>query len=563
MKNISQAMRQGAVAVAVAVAVATGVAGCAIVPQPAELIMTGGTIWTGTKQHQMVSAVAVRSGRIVYLGTDKAVLRFLGPNTRHIELGGRLVVPGFSDSHTHFIDGGFALATVDLRPARSPREFAALLGRFAATQPAGRWITEGSWDHESWPGGPLPRHEWIDSVTRNNPVAVNRLDGHMIVANSLALQLAGITRDTPDPPGGTIVRDARTGEPTGVLKDGAMQLIWRVMPEPSQEELDDALHRAQANAVAHGVTMITDMGGWNGLATYRRAHERGELKIRVYAFVPIDSWARMHDYILHEGIGDLRLKWGGVKGFVDGSLGSTTAWFYKPYDDAPNTSGLIVTDTAKLRGWALAADNAHLQVALHAIGDHANDWTLDLYEWINAQNGSRDRRYRIEHAQHLTPQAIPRFAQLGVLPSMQPYHAIDDGRWAQKRIGPERIKTTYAFRSLLDAGARLMFGSDWTVAPLDPLLGIYAAATRRTIDDANPNGWIPEQKISVEDALRAYTVNNAYGAFSEHELGTLERTKRGDMVVLANNILKIDPVKIKDARVDFTIVNGEVIFERK
>jgi predicted amidohydrolase YtcJ len=251
-----------------------------------------------------------------------------------------------------------------------------------------------------------------------------------------------------------------------------------------------------------------------------------------------------------------------VKGFVDGSLGSTTAWFYQPFTDAPNTSGLMVTDTGKLREWAMAADRSHLQVAVHAIGDRANDWMLDTFEWIEQQNGARDRRFRIEHAQHLSPQAIPRFAQLGVLPSMQAYHAIDDGRWAEKRIGPERIKTTYAFRALLDAHARLLFGSDWTVAPMDPLLGIYAAVTRRTIDDKNPGGWVPAQKITVEEALRAYTVSNAYGAFMENEIGTLERTKRGDMTILSENILNIDPVRIKDVKVDYTIVGGDVVYKR-
>ena len=536
---------------------------CAIAPQPAELIVTGGTVWTGTRQHPYAEAVAVRNGRIVFVGAQKSVLRFQGPDTRHLQLHGQLVVPGMSDSHTHFISGGFFLGSVDLRPARSPQEFAHLLGSFARSLPPGRWITEGNWDHEAWPGAPLPRREWIDSVTPNNPVAVSRLDGHMLVANTQALQLAGITTDTPDPEGGTIVHDARTRAPTGVLKDEAMGLIFRVIPEPSQDERAEALHRAQAHALARGVTMISDMGSWADLATYRHAHDAGDLKIRVYAFVPLSTWQQMRDFVAHEGSGDLRLKWGGVKGFVDGSLGSTTAWFYEPYSDAAETAGLMVTVTAKLREWTLAADNADLQVVVHAIGDRANDWMLDTYAWVEAQNGPRDRRFRIEHAQHLSRAAIARFAELGVMPSMQPYHAIDDGRWAEKRIGPERIKTTYAFRSLLDAQARLLLGSDWTVAPIDPLLGIYAAATRRTIDDRNPGGWVPEQKITVEEALRGYTVTNAYGAFTENELGTLERTKRGDMTIFSENILQIDPARIKDVKVDYTIIGGDVVYERK
>lgn len=544
-------------------AIAGAAGSCAVVPQPAELILTGGKIWTGARAQPTAEAVAVRRNHIVYIGSSAGVERYRGPTTREIDLGGRLVVPGFIDDHTHFVDGGFALGSVDLRSARSPREFTRLLAEHALSLQPGAWITQGNWDHEAWPDAPLPRREWIDSVTPDNPVAVSRLDGHMLIANTKALQIAGITRDSKDPKGGTIVRDERTGEPTGVLKDEAMGLIWRVVPEPTLGERREALQRAQAHALARGVTMITDMAGWSDLAAYRFAHSIGDLKLRVYLFVPLDTWQRLRDYIAREGTGDTRLKWGGLKGFVDGSLGSTTAWFYQPFSDQPNTSGLIVTDTAKLREWTLAADRARLQVGIHAIGDRANDWLLDMYAWVAEQNGTRDRRFRIEHAQHLTPNAIPRFAQQGVLPAMQPYHAIDDGRWAEKRIGAERIKTTYAFRSLLDANARLMFGSDFTVAPIDPLLGIHAAVTRQTLDGRNVDGWVPQEKISVDEALRAYTANNAYGAFMEAHVGRIERGKHGDMVVLSEDITKIDPERIKDVRVDYTIISGEVVFARK
>jgi predicted amidohydrolase YtcJ len=387
------------------------VTGCTIAPQPAELVLTGGTVWTGARGRPTGQAVAIRNGRIVMVGSNDDVRRFMGPDTREIHLNGRFVTPGFLDDHTHFINGGFALGTVDLRPAQTPQEFTRLLGDHARSLPSGRWITEGNWDHEAWPGGPLPRREWIDSVTQDNPVAVSRLDGHMLLANSKALTLAGVTRDTPDPAGGTIVRDPATGEPTGVLKDEAMALIWRVVPDATDGERRDALRRAQAHALSRGVTMISDMGSWGDLAAYRRAHALRELKLRVYAFVPLDTWDRLREYIAREGTGDTRLKWGGVKGFVDGSLGSTTAWFYEPFSDAPQTSGLLVTDTARIREWVLGADRAGLQVAVHAIGDRANDWMLDTYEWVAQRNGARDRRFRIEHAQHLTEAAIPRFAR--------------------------------------------------------------------------------------------------------------------------------------------------------
>jgi predicted amidohydrolase YtcJ len=487
---------------------------------------------------------------------------YRGAGTRVIELDGRLVVPGLEDDHTHFMPGGMQLASVDLRDASSPAEFVGRIGSFASGLEAGRWITGGDWDHELWPGGPLPRREWIDSVTAEHPVSVNRLDGHMVLVNSRALELAGVTRETPDPAGGTIVRDPATGEPTGVLKDEAMSLVDRVMPAASDGERDEAFARAQAHALSLGVTLVQDMGTWSDLATYRRAHEAGAQKLRIRAFVPLSTWPRLRDLVAEQGLGDERLSWGGLKGFVDGSLGSTTAWFYDPYEDEPSTAGLMVTDTAELRDWILHGDSAGLQVVVHAIGDRANDWLLDVYEWVAARNGPRDRRFRIEHAQHLSPAAIGRFAAFGVLPSMQPYHAIDDGRWAEKRIGPERIRTTYAFRSLLDGGAGLMFGSDWTVAPIDPLAGIYAAVTRRTTDGANPGGWVAEQKITVEEALHAYTAANAFGAFREEDLGTIEPGKLADLTVLSGNILTIEPARIREVRADVTIIGGEVVFER-
>ncbi len=529
--------------------------------QQADLILVGGVVWTGVPGATDATAVAIGDNEILSVGSDADVRAVATSGARVIDLGGRFVMPGFGDGHTHFIGGGFQLGSVDLRDAATPAEFARRIGDFAASQPAGRWITGGDWDHEMW-GGALPERVWVDSLTSEHPVAVQRLDGHMMLANSLALELAGITRDTPDPAGGTIVRDAR-GEPTGVLKDAAMDLVFAVQPESSEDEMDEAFERAQQHALERGVTMIHDMGSFGALETYRRAEQRGALRMRVYAFVPIAQWRQLASYVADAGRGDDLLKWGGLKGFVDGSLGSTTAWFYEPYQDEPNTSGLMVTDTAQLRTQIVGADSAGLHVVVHAIGDLANDWLLDTFEYAAAQNGARDRRFRIEHAQHLTSDAIARFNALGVLPSMQPYHAIDDGRWAEKRIGPDRIQRTYAFRSLLDAGAGLHFGSDWTVAPIDPLLGVYAAVTRHTTDGANPNGWVPAQKISVDEALHAYTAANAYAAFMEDRLGTLEAGRLADLVVLSADPRSVDPSMIPELRVDFTVVDGSVVFERQ
>jgi predicted amidohydrolase YtcJ len=540
------------------VAMGAMLTGCA---SDADVVLTGGAVWTGggVASGEGQTALAVADGRILAVGSDVEVLDHAGPATRRIDLAGRMVVPGLIDAHTHFIAGGFDLAGVQLRDAAIPQEFIRRVAEFAASHP-GEWVTGGTWDHELW-GGALPERTWIDSVTRDTRVFVSRLDGHMALANSRALHLAGITADTPDPAGGTIVRGP-DGEPTGVLKDAAQDLVFAVLPEPTEAELDRALDAAVAHAASRGVTMITDMGTWSGLATYRRAHAAGRLPIRVYAVVPIATWRRMAEYVGSEGRGDSRLFWGGVKAFVDGSLGSTTAWFYEPYADDSSTSGLMVSDTAELRSQLLAADSAGLQLVVHAIGDRANDWLLDVFAAAEETNGARDRRARIEHAQHLTPASIRRIAELGVIASMQPYHAIDDGRWAEKRIGPERIRWTYAFRDLLDAGAHVVFGSDWTVAPLDPMLGLYAAVTRRTIDGANPDGWVPQQRITVDETLAAYTTASAYAAFMEAALGSLEPGMLADLVVLSRDVRTIEPVEIADVVADLTMVDGVVVFER-
>ncbi len=529
----------------------------------ADLILTGGLVWTGPSAaipgREATTAIAVANGRILAVGSDQDVENLAGAGTQRIDLAGRRVIPGLIDNHTHFVEGGFGLAGVQLRDASTPAEFTRRIGQFAAEHPGG-WMLGGAWDHELW-GGELPRRDWIDSVTPNTPVFVSRLDGHMALANGKAMALAGVTVETPDPVGGTIVRYS-DGRPTGVLKDAAQGLVNRVVPARSPPELDRSLEAAAEHAVAHGVTLVTDMGSWDGLETYRRASERGELPLRVYSVVPIATWERLAAFVKQDGRGDHRLLWGGVKGFVDGSLGSTTAWFYQPYDDEPGTAGLIVTDTTELRAAILGADGAGLQLIVHAIGERANDWLLGVFSAVRQANGERDRRFRIEHAQHLSRDAIGRFGAEGVIPSMQPYHAIDDGRWAEKRIGPERIKTAYAFRDLLNADARLTFGSDWTVAPLDPLLGIYAAVTRRTIDGENPSGWVPQQKITVAEAVTAYTAANAYASYLERELGTLEAGKYADLVVLSDDIFTIDPVEIENAKVDLTMVEGRVVYRR-
>src|SRR6476661_6555479 len=529
-----------------------------------DLIITNAVIHTMDPAQPIAEAVAIYGNRIGAVGSSKDIKKLATSNTRVIDAKKQLVLPGFNDSHTHFLSGGFQLSSVDLRDANTPKEFAERLRAFAAKLPQGRWITGGDWDHERWPDAKLPTKELIDSFTPDTPVFVNRLDGHMALANSLALRLAGVTRQTLDPPGGVIVRDPKTGEPTGILKDAAQSFVWKVIPASSFEEKLHAARAATNHAASLGVTSIQDMSAGNDVGVYQTLLDRGELKTRIYAISPLPAWERLARTGVRAHFGSEMLRVGGLKGFADGSLGSTTALFYEPYRDDPSTSG-IAGDEMYPEGAMLVrvreADRAGLQVMIHAIGDRANDLILTIYEEVEREDGDRDRRFRIEHAQHLRPQDIPRFARDKVIASMQPYHAIDDGRWAEKRIGKERVKTTYAFRSLLDGGATLAFGTDWTVAPLNPLLTIYAAVTRRTLDGRRPHGWIPEEKISVEEAIRAYTIGSAYAEFQENVKGSITAGKLADLVILSRDIFKIDPKEIENVKVTLTMVDGRVVYE--
>jgi predicted amidohydrolase YtcJ len=522
------------------------------------LAVVNARVWTGDSRRPWADALAVAEDRISAVGSSAEIKKAIGSSAEVIDARGRMVVPGFIDSHIHFLEGGVGLASVQLRDAKTPAEFVRRVAEFARTAEPGVWITNGDWDHEWW-GGELPRREWIDAVTPNNPVWVSRLDHHMSLANSAALRIAGITAATPDVDGGTIVRDEH-GEPTGILKDNAEQLVDRVLPRSSAEGERRALEAAMTYVASNGVTSVQHMGTWDDLEIFARARARDELRTRIHAAVQIGTWERLRDVVRESGPGDDWLRIGSLKGFVDGSLGSHTAAMLEPFSDAPDDRGLLVNSPDDLYAWTSGADRAGLQLIVHAIGDRAIRLQMEIYARVAAENGARDRRFRIEHAQHIAPADIGRFGKQGVIASVQPYHAIDDGRWAEKLIGPERAKTTYAFRSLLDSGARLAMGSDWPVAPATPLEGIYAAVTRRTLDGRHPDGWYPEQKITVEEALRGYTVHAAYASFAEADTGSLVRGKLADFALFDRDITRIDPSEIRDARVDATVVGGRVVY---
>ncbi len=550
-----------------------------------DLILLHGKIWTGEpyagpgqkpSPTLWAEALAVAHGRVLAVGSDDEVEAYAGPNTKVVDLAGRMAMPGFIDDHVHFMDGSFQLLKVDLKNTRSELEFIERLAAKAKSMPKGRWLLGGNWDEEAWPDAQLPTRWMIDAATSANPVYIDRYDRHAGLANSLALKLAGVTKNTPDPTGGTIVRDAATGEPTGVLKDAAQDLVLRIIPYPSEAESEEALKAGLGEAARLGVTSVEDMnlggsmpgGTFTGeIQLLARAEREGWLTCRFYEVIPIEAWQKLADLGLARNMGSDLIQFGAVKGFADGSIGSRTAWMDEPYTDDVSNYGLplpLMSPTAKMEAAVDGADKAGIQVCVHAIGSRAVAEMLDIF----ARAGGSDpasHRFRIEHAQHVRPADFERFGKLGVIASMQPYHAIDDGRWVEKRIGYERALSSYAWRSMLKAGAALAFGTDWPVAPLDPLLGVYAAVARETLDGKHPGGWFPEQSLSVDEALRAYTQGSAYAAFQEKEKGTLAPGKLADIIVLSQNLFTISPAEIphqvKGAKVVMTFVGGTLVYQ--
>ena len=530
----------------------------------ADIVFLNGVVWTVNPNQPKAEALAIKGNRILKVGSSSEMERVTGDSTKVINLEGAFVLPGFIDSHTHFLDGGFSLSNVQLREAKTPDDFVSRIEDLVQELGEGAWILNGNWDHQQFDPPELPRKEWIDPVTPNNPVCVNRHDGHMVLVNSVALKIAGISKDTPEPDGGEILRDPRTGEPMGILKDAAMDLVTEHIPEPTLEEKMGAIEVALKHANSFGVTSVHDMSNTSNFEVYRELSDQKKLTARLYVYIPISAIGLLTGPEKRVFPRNDFLKIAGLKGFVDGSLGSSTALFFDSYSDDPTKRGLLVADMFPegiMEKRLTAADQAGLQVAVHAIGDEANHIILDLFEKVMEKNEKRDRRWRIEHAQHLIPEDFERFGKLRVIASVQPYHAIDDGRWAEKKIGRERSRHTYAFRSLLESGAVLACGSDWTVAPINPLTGIYAAVTRRTLDGNDPDGWFPEQKIAMKEAIKGYTLNAAFTEFAEHLKGSLEEGKLADVVILDQNLFEISPEKILDTKVVMTVLDGEIVYK--
>ena len=529
----------------------------------ADLILLNAKVWTVDKSLPTAQAVAVLGDRIVAVGTNADIEAWRGPHTKVIEAGGKLLLPGFNDAHVHFVSGGMQLDNVDLKDAVSPQEFARLIGERAKARPHGEWIVGGNWDETKWSPPDIPSKELIDALTPETPLFVTRYDGHMGVANSVTLRLAGITAKTPDPPGGTIVRD-KSGNPTGALKDAAADLVYKVIPPLTHDQRIAIIKRSMAHAASLGVTSVQHMGpDPEDISAYAELLQRGELTVRIYAAPLIPSVEDQVKVGVRHAFGGPFLRIGALKAFADGSLGSGTAYFYEPFLNQGENRGLLSDEMQPLslmHDRMMAGDAAGLQLCTHAIGDHAISIILDLYSDVVKAHGEADRRFRIEHAQHMAAKDFDRFAQLHVIASVQPYHAIDDGRFAEAHIGHDRASRTYAFRTFLDHGVLLALGTDWEVAPLDPMQTVYAAVTRATLDGKNPRGWFPEQKLTVPETIEAYTMGSAYAEFQEKEKGSITPGKLADLVLLSDDIFTIAPEKIRNVHVLKTIVGGKVVF---
>ena len=536
---------------------------------PVDMVLLGGRVFVadaGLTEHQ---AIAIRSGRVFAVGETAWIETMIGPDTRVMRLNGRLVTPGFNDTHLHLASGGVSMLEVVLQGATTLEEVRARVSAAAAQAQPGEWILGRGWDQtlmspEELGTGDWPTKEILDLAAPDNPVYLRRVDGHTAWVNTRALELAGIDPTLPDPSGGEIVRDSRR-EATGILKENAMVLVSRIIPPPSIDKLRRGIEAAMRVAAESGVTSVQSQAAPEDLSLYRSMRDAGELTLRIYGWDSLTAAnierLRARDVIA--ATGDAWVREGMLKGYADGTLGSRTAYMLEPYSDVPSTRGIQRLTYEQLQQLVLDADAAGLQIAMHAIGDGANRNTLDAFEHAIVWNGARDSRHRIEHAQVLDAADIPRFRSLGVVASMQPTHATSDMRWVEERIGQRRMQQgAYVWRSLLDAGAVVAFGTDFGVEPMEPVQGLYSAVTRQSRDEPGtpPGGWMPEQRLTIQEAIRAYTAIPAWVEFQELEKGTLERGMLADLVVWDRDLLAIEPAEILEAKPVLTVVGGRVVF---
>lgn len=523
-----------------------------------------GRIYTNDKAQPWADAMAIRDGKIRCVGKIDYVLLECGgndPSAETIQLKGKFVMPGFNDAHVHLGAAGAAMLSVQLNGATSIEELQKRIADAVAQHKEGEWITGSGWDHTLWADKKFPNKQQLDAVAPKNPVFLVHVSGHVAVANTLALQHGEIKKDTPNPPGGMIERDA-DGQATGMLEeDSAMSLVSARIPDLKVDQRRRGIQMVLADAAKNGVTSAQDFSDWADFLVYVQLKEEGKLTLRITEWLPfLESMDQLLNLRAQGGTTDPWLKTGALKAFTDGALGSRTAAMLEPYSDDPSTSGILTNDPDKLRAMAIERDKAGFQLNFHAIGDRANRVALDVFEAVVKANGPRDRRDRIEHAQVIAPEDLPRFAQLKVIASMQPSHETSDMRWAEQRVGPERAKGAYAWASLQKSGARLAFGTDYPVEPINPLRGLYACVTRELPEGGPVGGWQPQEKISLDDCIRAYTSGAAYAQFEEGKKGELKAGEYADFIVLSADLTKILPRDYTKTAVLLTVVGGRTAY---
>ncbi|HEX8151128.1 MAG TPA: amidohydrolase [Pyrinomonadaceae bacterium] len=544
------------------------------------LVLTGGKVFTADARGTLAEAVAVDGNRIVAVGTSREINAAYG-GARTIDLRGRLVTPGFNDAHIHFLGGGLSLLRVNLVGAKTLAEAKARVAARVRELPAGAWVTGRGWDHTLW-GGAWPTKKDLDEVAPNNPVVLQRVDGHVSWANTLALQKGNVTRATRAPQGGEILRDA-AGEPTGILKETAGGLVMGVVPQPTRAEQTEALGRALAEARRYGLTSVqaNDVPSFEATPLYRELLKEGRLTVRVAEWQQfertVEELKRERAEFESHKDDPLRLRLTALKGYVDGTLGSRTAAMLAPFSDDPHNSGIPRMPPEQLTQMIVERDAAGFQIALHCIGDRANRMALDGFKAARERRGpfanlqviagrseaKYEPRHRVEHAQVVSPLDFARFRDLGVIASMQPSHAISDKRWAQERLGEYRVLGAYSWHTFMAHGVRVPFGTDWPVEPINPYLGLYAAVTRQSTEGDPAGGWWPEERLSIEDAIRGYTAEGAYASFEETQKGQVAAGMLADLVVHSRDLLTVAPREILQTEADITVFDGRVVYERQ